>query len=206
MPQSTPAQWDAARLEWECDPTMTLTDVAAKLGVALPTVSVRAARDGWMKLSQRATERDMQHQVADVLGQISRRDELLDQVGAALDLSVNTRVLVINKHRSELTRWRQLFPLESMASDPVCARRGKLAAEALSIVQRSECIAFGLITYTGQATDAPLVDEVTEEDKPLSPWQKLMESYRLTGRAPEEFHAPQLSHTPEIDPDRENDQ
>ena len=196
--------WQAARLEWECTPSLTLQAVATRQGVALPTASNRAKKEGWLKLAQQAEERDMQHQVADVIGQIAGRDELLDKVGASLDLSIGTRVAVINKHRSELSRWRSLFPLEAMASDPVCARRAKLAAEALSIVQRSECVAFGLVTYTGASTDAPLVEQVEEVDKPKASWELLLESYITTGKSPAWSH--ESGHTPqqEVDPNAED--
>lgn len=184
MPRNTKEAWSAARLEWECDPEMTLTQVAEKLNVKLGTVSERATRDGWLKLSHQAQERDMAHQVADVLGQISGRDELLDTVGASLDMSIATRVKVINRHRIELGRWRSLFPLEAMASDPVCAKRAKLAAEALGTVQRCEAQAYGLITFTGSDTGAPLVEDIPQ-DRPLTMLEEAMQSLAQTGTFPD---------------------
>jgi hypothetical protein len=46
--KATPEQWHAMRCEWETS-EMSLSEVAARLGVALPTVSLRAKRDGWAK-------------------------------------------------------------------------------------------------------------------------------------------------------------
>ena len=174
--------WQAARLEWECSPALTLQAIATKLGVALPTVSIRAKKESWMKMLPEA--QSVEQAAADVLGQLSGRQELVAAVGTALDLSVQTRVLVINRQRDDWLAHRRLFTTEAMASDPVCAKRAKLAAEALAIRQRGEAIAYGIVTMTGASTDAPLVEQV-DEAKERPQWELLLESYATTGKAPD---------------------
>ena len=49
MPFADPAAWREARIQWEVTPEMTLTDVAQRLDVAIPTVSIRARRETWVK-------------------------------------------------------------------------------------------------------------------------------------------------------------
>lgn len=51
MPKSDPEAWAEARTNWELMPEMTITEVAASLNVAIPTVSQRAKRDGWRKVA-----------------------------------------------------------------------------------------------------------------------------------------------------------
>ena len=44
-----PALWIKARAEWESSPDVTYTDIAARLGVAVPSVTMRAKREFWVK-------------------------------------------------------------------------------------------------------------------------------------------------------------
>jgi hypothetical protein len=49
MPRADPERWRALRIAYESDPDLSLSDVAMQLGVAVPTVSLRAKRELWMK-------------------------------------------------------------------------------------------------------------------------------------------------------------
>jgi len=51
MPIADPAEWKLARSDWELTPEMTLTEVAARLNVSIPVVSVRAKRELWTKVA-----------------------------------------------------------------------------------------------------------------------------------------------------------
>lgn len=163
---------------------MTLLDVAHKLNVALPTVSIRAKKEGWLKLAQQAAERDMAHQITDVIGQISGRDELLDKVGASLDISVRSRVAAINRWRDDWAKHRVLFTPEACASDPVASKRGKATAEMMMMRQRGEAVAFGLSTLTGMDTNAPLVEQDVDDVQPKSQLDRVMEHFLRTGELP----------------------
>ena len=44
-----PQLWIEARREWSAAPEMTFVDIAERLGVAVPTVSLRAKRELWTK-------------------------------------------------------------------------------------------------------------------------------------------------------------
>jgi len=48
MPKADPEQWKEARIQWETS-EMTFSEVAAALHVAIPTVSLRARRELWVK-------------------------------------------------------------------------------------------------------------------------------------------------------------
>lgn len=48
MPKADPAQWKEARSQWE-GTDMTYSEVAKQLGVAVPTVTLRAKREMWVK-------------------------------------------------------------------------------------------------------------------------------------------------------------
>ena len=50
MPFAARESWEKARVEWESDPEMTFSQVAERLNVALPTVSIRARRECWAKV------------------------------------------------------------------------------------------------------------------------------------------------------------
>jgi len=200
-------QWREAQARWEADPNLSLLEIAKRLGVSAPSVTVYAQRHGWAKLvPSTPTHEELVQATVDVLGHISQRDELLDAASTALDLSVATRVGVINRQRNDWAEHRRLFPHEALAGDPTAARRAKLAAEAIAIRQRGEAVAFGLSTFSGRDTDAPLVEEVPI-DQPSTPWRELMEAYRLTGKAPDAFHVPlhqrRITHQPESDPSDE---
>lgn len=196
----SPEQWREAQARWEADPEMQLLDVAKRLGVSAPSVTQYAQRHGWSKLLPPVSREHMAQAAADVLSHISNRTELVEQVSTVLDLSVATRVQVLNQHRQDWAEHRRLFPSEALASDPSASRRCKLSAESIAIRQRGEAIAFGLTTFNGADTAAPLV-ELVEAETPKADWERLLESYVTTGKAPPEFHKSTFKPRPEVEPD-----
>jgi hypothetical protein len=52
-----PALWATARAEWELSPEKTYTQIAAKLGVSVPSVTLRAKRELWVKGNTLTLER-----------------------------------------------------------------------------------------------------------------------------------------------------
>jgi hypothetical protein len=49
MPRLDPARWKEARLQWEGSLDVSYTDIAAQLGTSIPTVTLRAKRELWVK-------------------------------------------------------------------------------------------------------------------------------------------------------------
>jgi len=176
-------QWKEARRLWEADAGMSLADVAAMLSVSRPAVTQHATKNNWRKASAPIQREELAHAVVDTIAHVAGRQELLDAADAALDLSVATRCAVINRHRNDWAEHRALFPNEALASDPTCARRAKIAAEAIALRQRGECLAHGLVTFSGQDTNAPLVEDV-EDVQPRSKMDLALEYFLEHGEFP----------------------
>jgi hypothetical protein len=184
MPKADPDQWRSARLEWECTPSMTLTDVAHQLNMKLGSVSEKAKRDGWCKVIPEV--REASQIAADALGYISGREVLLAATTTALDLTVATRVAIINKWRDDWAKHRILFTPEACASDPAASKRGKATAELMMVRQRGEAVAYGMSTLTGSDTGAPLVEPEADPDKPKSALDAALEHLLRTGQLPDQ--------------------
>lgn len=193
----TKAQWEQARKLWEADADMSLADIAAQLGVSRPAVTQHAQRNNWRKVNRPIQREELAQAAADVLSSISGRTELMAEVSTVLDLSIESRVRILNLHRGEWAKWREQFSVEAMASDPTCARRAKLAAESLAVAQRGEAIAFGMTTFSGQDTDAPVIEDVQAE-APKSKLDLALEYYLEHGTFPDTILLPPPMQTPRM--------
>ena len=178
MPKANPSEWLAQRRRWESDPNVGISDVAAALGVDKGAVSRKARRDGWMRVTQPNIAETMAQTVATLAE--TPLEVLVD--ADVLDLSVACRVKVIQKHREDWRRHREIFTPEVVASSEAQAKRAKLAAEMLAIRQRGESISYGLTTWTGASTDAPIVDEVPPEEP--TDFDRAMRHLLETGELP----------------------
>lgn len=74
----------------------------------------------------------------------------------------------------------------------MAARRAKAHAEAIALRQRGECIAFGMSTFSGQDTNAPLAD-VADEIPPKSVLDQALEHYLEHGELP-----PHMMSSPQL--------
>jgi hypothetical protein len=160
--------WRRARADWEATSERSLADVARDLGVAVPTVYARRTREGWKKLFEPQTVAAAAHLRVDAAERILERQnaEFELVVAEKLDLSIDSRVKTINRARADWQEHRELFPLAQCKTNPGLAVKARVLAEMLATRQRGEFLAYGLIEFSGRATDAPIVDETPRELSP----------------------------------------
>lgn len=149
--------WQNCRELWEAKPTMSYSDVADLIGCTKQAVNERARREGWTRptdvvgLSRRATT------VADQKEE--RRIKRAREVAAAAEAkgeappsppvvienspieagtAVAMRANVLSRHRKEWDGARNLVYQAINKADDAAARRGKIIADTLAIIQAGE--------------------------------------------------------------------
>ncbi len=145
----TPADWAAVRMKWESDPRDGYTWIVAEMGLRVSTVAVlkRVRNEGWSKKSvmksivERAQVQADEKVNGGVNGQRGFSPEL-----TPCSKAVDLRAGVIERHRAEWDRHRDLFTLDTMMGDTgiIVARVAKTSAEAIKIRQDGERRAWGL--------------------------------------------------------------
>lgn len=145
-------KWEAGRLAWEVDPTMSLTKAAEIIGVSKQVCARRAKAEGWQKTSTNEAMLQKAHEVADARTaglevaqppkDVSKAKtvEVTDPAQAAVDV----RASILERHRKEWDGARKNIYKAVQNSDFDTAKLGKITAEALSIVQAGERKAWGL--------------------------------------------------------------
>jgi hypothetical protein len=156
MPRLTAEQWGEARALRESG--MSLTEVAAKMGIDRAAVSRRAKREAWSDGSdigdavrRRVTER--------VTGIVTSRDP--KKVAEAIDAEAARAAAVVERHRHELEEHAALFAVAEIKANFEVGKSAKISAEMLAIRQKAERIAWNLDDNSlkidiSKATDAEL--------------------------------------------------
>jgi hypothetical protein len=168
------AEWSVARAIWEGEPLATYQEIAEKLNVSRQAVQHHAKRFGWIKrLDQRAVS-ELAHAAADskltqtpvdgstaegwvdARGLENRLHRVLPDLPlgaspealakAAQASAVDQRADLLGTHRKELLGARNLIYAAIKSSDIDVAKKAKVVAEAMKIVQDGERKAWGLDT------------------------------------------------------------
>jgi hypothetical protein len=168
----TDEMWKRARIQWESEPLASFAHIAVDLGVSKPLVGKVAKKQGWRKLLDMATvsarahfqadlkftpmtvEASMQAPVVD--GRRAEKRAAADlpavpsnipeaQARAAAEASVvEKRAEVLSRHRSEAQAVRGLIYGAIKSPDIDVAKKAKIVAEGMKIVQEIERKAWGL--------------------------------------------------------------
>jgi len=127
MPPLTKQQWQQARVEWESDPDLTITELANRYGVARNTVYERIKREGWRKAN-----------IDDC-----KKEGPLPQSLQAYAENVDA---ILQLHRQEWAQHRELYGLDAIAGNFELGKAAKISAEMLAIRQKAERVAWGLVS------------------------------------------------------------
>lgn len=152
--------WFRARQWFEADVAITLSDVADKYGVSRQAVHRKSKLDGWTKRLSSEELTSRAHALADkrsVDTHIFSVDEKLEEkqdhakrpepeFDRAAEKAVDRRAVILERHRTEmnLARKRIYTALQEGNESIDGVRLGKLAAEALKVIQDAERKAWAL--------------------------------------------------------------
>ena len=149
--------WQSCRELWEAKPTMTYANVADILGCTKQAVNERARREGWTRptdvvgLSRRATtiadQKEVRRikRVREVAAEAEAKGVVPPEPPVAIENSpieagtaVAMRANVLTRHRKEWDGARNLVYQAINKADDAAARRGKIIADTLAIIQAGE--------------------------------------------------------------------
>lgn len=125
MPPLTRQQWQQARIEWESNPDLTITELAKRYGVGRNTVYERIKREGWRKAN---------------IDDCKKEGPLPQSLKAYAD-NVDA---ILRLHRQEWAQHRTLYGLDAIAENFELGKAAKISAEMLAIRQKAEREAWGL--------------------------------------------------------------
>ena len=138
MPQLTRQQWEQARVEWESNPDLTITELARRYNVARNTVAERKQKEGWRKAG-----------IDDC-----KKEGPLPQSLQAYAENVDT---ILRLHRQEWAQHRTLYGLDAIAENFELGKAAKISAEMLAIRQKAERAAWGLDEREGEKQEIVIV-------------------------------------------------
>ena len=125
MPPLTRQQWQQARIEWESNPDLTITELARRYNVARNTVAERKQKEGWRKAG---------------IDDCKKNGPLPQSV----QLYADNVERLLECHRQEWEEHRSLFELGAIAMNFELGKAAKISAEMLAIRQKAEREAWGL--------------------------------------------------------------
>jgi hypothetical protein len=125
MPPLTRQQWQQARVEWESNPDLTITELARRYNVARNTVVERKQKEGWRKAG---------------IDDCKKEGPLPQSLKAYAD-NVDA---ILRLHRQEWAQHRTLYGLDAIAENFELGKAAKISAEMLAIRQKAEREAWGL--------------------------------------------------------------
>lgn len=151
MPRLTKDQWEAARLQWEADPTLTFDALAKALGVSHAAVGQRAKKENWERSASLHDVARLAQFKADARAAAKVSPQLSDESTkkAAKELATDIRADVIERHRADWAEHRAHYQTGDIASDFDLGKSAKISAEMLAIRQKAERAAYGLDEATG---------------------------------------------------------
>lgn len=114
--------------------------VADRLGVSKSAVSARARKEGWA--DGRDVNAEIRHQVARRVARIANGDP--EKVHEAINTVAADAAAVVLRHRDELQRHVDLFPLDEIKADFEVGKSARISVQMLSERQKAERLAWGL--------------------------------------------------------------
>lgn len=154
MPRLTKDQWEAARLQWEADPTLTFEALGRQLGVSHTAAIQRAKKEGWERNASLKDVARLAQFKADAREEAKLSEKLSKESAkrAAKELATDIRADVIERHRADWVEHRAHYQTGDIASDFDLGKSAKISAEMLAIRQKAERAAYGLDEATGNDT------------------------------------------------------
>jgi hypothetical protein len=138
MPPLTRQQWQQARVEWESNPDLTITELARRYNVARNTVAERKQKEGWRKAG---------------IDDCKKNGPLPQSV----QLYADNVERLLECHRQEWEEHRSLFDLGAIAMNFELGKTAKISAEMLAIRQKAEREAWGLNEREGETQEIVIV-------------------------------------------------
>ncbi len=137
----TSGEWATVRVKWETDPRTGYIWVVTEMGLSITSVAVlkRARKEGW-------TKKVILKNIVD-RAQVRADENASGKSGFSGNAeAIDLRAGVIEKHRAEWDRHRELFTLEMILGDEGinAVRAAKTSAEMINIRQEGERKAWGL--------------------------------------------------------------
>ena len=156
MARLTQDQWQEARAKWEADPALTFEALGAELGVSKQAISDKCKKENWQRTPDMKSIRERAQLKADKR-ELDKLDGKLDTSSTKIALEAreaaeDIRADVIERHRTDWARHRNLFGLDAIAADFDTGKSAKISAEMLAIRQKGERAAYGLDDDTGSQT------------------------------------------------------
>jgi hypothetical protein len=168
----TDEMWKRARIQWESEPLASFAHIAVDLGVSKPLVGKVAKKQGWRKLLDMATVSARAHFQADLkftpmavdgtsqapavdaraaqkwdpsdMPALPSGASMTEARRAAEASVVEKRAEVLSRHRSEAQAVRGLIYGAIKSPDIDVAKKAKIVAEGMKLVQEIERKAWGL--------------------------------------------------------------
>lgn len=144
MPRRTTVKWDEARALREAG--MSLTEVAARVGVHRSAVSRKAKAEGWGDGADLAEA--LRRKVTEKTHGIGTGDPV--KKAAAMDAAAEKGASIVARHREDWENHHATYSVQGIAQDFDLGKSAKICAEMLAIRQRAERIAWGLEEAEGK--------------------------------------------------------
>lgn len=165
------ATWADARLKWESDPRENWESIArwiATQGPAVTRVAVskRADKEGWARpqnlrdIAQSAHLRADAREVAAKVSLEAAKVAAETRAQAVAEVAIDVRADVLERHRQDWNRHRELFTLDAIHDQFEVGKSAKISAEMLTLRQRGERAAYGI----EDAPQANPLESMTDEE------------------------------------------
>jgi len=166
----TPEQWQECKNRWEGDPRegyqWLITELS--LPVSIEAVRKRAAAEIWKKAVRLRTIVQQAHLRADAGVGARKVDGMVDSmvVATTIDVAIDLRSGIIEKHRADWDEHRDLFPLSAIAGtikagpNMEIGKAAKIGAEVIKLRQEGERRAWGLDAISAPDDNSPSSEDL----------------------------------------------
>ena len=146
MPRLTQEQWEEARALRESG--VSLSEVAARIGVDRAAVSRRAKREEWDDGSDVAetVRRKVTEKVTGVVTGVDPKRK-----AEAIDAAAEKASRIIERHKEDWEKHHAFFTVSAIAAEFDLGKSAKISAEMLAIRQKAERTAWGLDDNASEA-------------------------------------------------------
>ena len=158
----TKDEWAAARILWESDNEQTDASISERYGVSKQAVVQKRQRDQWQKIGALHSAGQRAQFMAD--SKSCQNIALGNIKSDSVDLAVEIRADVIDRHRGDWAEHRKHFTVSSISDDFEMGKKAKITAEMLKIRQEGERKAYGLddVTNTPSTSIADAMAELAQ--------------------------------------------
>jgi hypothetical protein len=154
----TKDEWAQARILWESDTTATDSSIADIYKVSQQAVSKKRLLEGWQKVGALQGVNQRAQLAAD---KSCIQVVLHNQKADVIDMAVEIRADVLERHRGDWAEHRKYFTIAGIAADFELGKSAKITAEMLKIRQEGERKAYGLDEVQTTDKKESLADAIT---------------------------------------------